>query len=95
MPGDVVLIETLLEPDASVLAELGPPSAAKAHEILVNDAYVHEWVYADRGLVLSVAEPFAAPTDRRVVRCRGVRPLKTADDYGPEFHMAFEDDASF
>jgi hypothetical protein len=93
--GEVVLIETLLEPDASVLSELGPPSGAKAHEILVDDAYVHEWVYADRGLVLSVAEPFTAPTDRRVVRCRGVRPLATADDYGPEFHMAFEDRTSF
>jgi len=90
-----VLVETLVAPPPAVLAQLGPPSGVKPHEILVEDAYVHEWVYAPRGLVLSVAEPFGAPEDRRVVRCRGVRPLAGADDFGPEFYMAFEDRTSW
>jgi hypothetical protein len=86
----VVLLETLAAPPASVLGALGPPSAAKPHEILVEGAYVYEWVYAERGLVLSVAEPFAAPAERSVLRCRGVRPLADANEFGPEFYLPFE-----
>jgi hypothetical protein len=93
--GQVVLVETLEPPPSSVLEVLGPPSGVKPHEILVEGAYVPEWVYADRGLVLSVAEPFAAPDDRRVVRCRGVRVLASADEFGPEYHLAFEDRTSY
>lgn len=93
--GQVVLVETLVPPPAAVLAALGEPSGVKPHEILVEGAYVPEWVYAERGLVLSVAEPFAAPADRRVVRCRGVRVLASADDFGPEYHVAFEDRTSY
>jgi hypothetical protein len=91
----VVLVETLKAPPARVLEQLGPPSAAKPHEILVDGAYVPEWVYAARGLVLSVAEPFDAPAQRRVVRCRGVRPLASADDFGPEFYLAFQNQTSW
>jgi hypothetical protein len=93
--GRAVLVETLVPPPPAVLGELGPPTATKPHEILVEDAYVPEWVYAPRGLVLSVAEPFGAPEDRRVVRCRGVRPLADADDFGPEFYLAFENRTSY
>jgi hypothetical protein len=93
--GQVVLVETLSAPPPAVLAELGLPSGTKPHEILVDGAYVHEWVYAPRGLVLSVAEPFATPEDRRVVRARGLRPLESADEFGPEFHLAFEDQTSW
>jgi hypothetical protein len=91
----VVLVETIVAPSSSLIAALGPPSVAKRHEILVDGAYVHEWVYGERGLVLSVAEPFAAPDERRVVRCRGLRPLASDDDLGPEFYLAFEDRTSW
>lgn len=91
----VVLVETLLPPPASALSALGPPTEAKPHEILVDGAYVYEWVYAPRGLVLSVAEPFDAPENRRIVRSRGVRPLASADEFGPEFYLAFEDQTSW
>ena len=93
--GQVVLVETLVPPPSSVLGALGEPSGVKPHEILVEGAYVPEWVYAERGLVLSVAEPFSDPSDRRVVRCRGVRVLASADEFGPEYHLAFEDRTSY
>jgi hypothetical protein len=93
--GTVVLVEAISAPSPSALATLGPPPAAKPHEILVDGAYVHEWIYAPQGLVLSVAEPFDAPADKRVVRVRGVRPLASGDDFGPDFYLAFEDRMSW
>jgi hypothetical protein len=86
-----VLIETLVAPPASALEQLSEPSAVKPHEILIDGAYVHEYVYAPRGLVLSVAEPMFSADASRIVRCRGVRPLPHPDDFGPEFYVPFED----
>jgi hypothetical protein len=89
--GHAVLVETIVPPPTTLLEQLGPPSAVKAHEILVDGAYVREFVYPERGLVLSVAEPFDAPDDKRIVRGRGLRPLSDAEEFGPEFYMRFEE----
>jgi hypothetical protein len=96
--GHAVLVETRAAPGAEAPEALGPPTATLSHEILEPGAYVHELVYAQRGLVLSVAEPLespASPASRRIVRCRGTRPLRDAADFGPEFRMAFEDRAAY
>lgn len=86
----VVLIEALNPPPAAVLEELGEPSIILPHEILVSGTYVHEYLYSDRGLLLSVAEPFEKQQPSRIVRCRGIRPLTHANELGPELYVAFE-----
>ena len=87
---EVVLVE-LLEPPAIALEELGPPAAILPHEILVPGSYVHEYLYGDRGLLVSVAEPFDRDQPPRIVRCRGIRPVRGANDLGPDLYLAFED----
>ncbi|HWS90142.1 MAG TPA: hypothetical protein VN282_24445 [Pyrinomonadaceae bacterium] len=89
--GAVVMIEALKPPPASAAEGLGEPCAVKPHEILVEGAYVHEYLYCERGLVLSVAEPFDKAEPSRLVRCRGLRPLAGPEEFGPEFYMAFEE----
>ena len=89
--GAVVMVETLASPPASVLEALPEPSAVLAHEILVPDAYAHEYVYCDIGLVLTVAQPFRDGEPNRIVRCRGVAPLNSPAAFGPAYYRAFED----
>lgn len=91
----IVLIEALIAPPARVLQELGEPSAVKPHEILSPGSYVHEYVYCARGLVLSVAKPFNEGDSIRIIRCRGLRPLASPDEFGPEFYQPFEDQVAW
>lgn len=88
---EVLLLETVNVPPASVLQDLGAPTAVMPHEILVEKAYVHEYLYCARGLVLSVAEPFNKEQPARIVRCRGISPINGPEQFGPELFMAFED----
>ncbi len=73
------------------MAALGSPSAIKPHEILVENTYVHEYLFCERGLVLSVAEPFEEGRPLRIVRCRGIQPIDSPEQFGPEFYQSFED----
>ena len=89
--GEVVLIEALVPPPLSAMEGLGQPTAILPHEILSPGTYVHEYVYCERGLVLSIGEPFQKEEPLKVVRARGVRPLDRPDEFGPEFYQAFQD----
>jgi hypothetical protein len=89
--GDVLAVETVAPPPLGAMEGLGQPTAILPHELFADDAYVHEHLYAARGLVLSVTEPFepesAVP---RIVRCRGVRPMASAKEYGPELYRSLD-----
>ena len=86
----VILIETIVAPPLSAMNGLGEPSAILPNEILAPDAYVHEYLYCEKGLVLSIAEPFEKQRPKKIVRCRGIKPLNSPDEFGPEFYLAFE-----
>lgn len=88
--GEAVLVETLSQPSVTVLERLPAPSAVLAQEILVPDAYAHEYLYCTVGLVLTVCEPLSGEGPDRIVRCRGLRPLADPSDFGPEYYCAFE-----
>ena len=87
----VVMIEALVPPPLSATEGLGEPSAIKPHEILIPGTYVHEYLYCQRGLVLSIAEPFEKEEPLRLVRCRSVYPMNSPEEFGAEFYMTFED----
>jgi hypothetical protein len=70
---------------------LGQPTAILPHEILSPGAYVHEYLYCKRGLVLSIAEPFQKEQPLKIVRARGVRPLDSPGEFGPELYQPFQD----
>jgi len=90
--GTVVMAEALSLPPLPPLDALGQPSDIKPHELLATDAYVHEYVYADRGLVLSVAQPFAPDGAWRVVR---YRTIQRGTEFGPDLHRSADDDIRF
>jgi hypothetical protein len=89
--GQVILIEGLIPPPLSAIEGLGDPTTILPHEILLQGTYVHEYIYCEKGLVLSVAEPFQKDQPIKIVRCRGIRPLSSPDEFGPEFYQAFEE----
>lgn len=88
---EVVLIEMRIPPPLSAMDALGSPSAVKPHEILLEGAYVHEYLFCEKGLVFSVAEPFEEGLPLHIVRCRGIRRIDSPDQFGPEFYQSFED----
>jgi hypothetical protein len=88
--GEVVLIEALAPPPFSAMAGLGEPTKILPHEILSPGVYVHEYLYAPRGLVLGVAQPFQKEQPWSISRARGIKPLAGADEFGPELYQAFE-----
>ena len=89
--GEVVMVETLAQPPVAVLTELPEPSAVLPQEILVPEAYAHEYLYCQTGLVLTVAEPLRGGAPPRIVRCRGSAPLASPPAFGPAYYRAFED----
>ena len=90
--GDVVLVEVEGGPPADTLEALGPPSAVMANEIVRLGAYVHEYVYGRRGLVLSVAQPFQEGRAWEIVRSRGIAPMPPDQPaLGPDLHRSLED----
>lgn len=89
--GMAIMVQTVMPPDSAVLGELPEPDAVLAHEILVADAYAHEYLYCAAGLVLTVARVLRGSTPDRIVRCRGVKPLERIEVFGPAYYLAFED----
>jgi hypothetical protein len=87
----VVLVRPVRLPGPEVLDPLGEPSVVMPHELRRDGAYVHEYVYGPRGLVLSVAQPFDETEPLEVVRCGGIRPLRAGQRLGPELHRSLED----
>lgn len=93
--GQIVLIETLRPPSMETLTVLGEPDARKAHELSAPDAYVWEYVYCDRGLVLSVTEPFDETEPKRIVRCRVLPRLMHPQEYGAAFYLPLASRTAF
>lgn len=79
-------------PDINVLNQLGQPTAILADELFMEGYYVHEYLYCDRGLVLSVAESLSKAKRLRIVRSRGIPVLDSPKDFGPNYYRSFEDD---
>jgi hypothetical protein len=88
--GEVLAVETLVPPPVEAMGPLGEPTTILPHELRAEGAYVHEYLYAPRGLVLSVTEPFAQEDAVRLLRCRGVRPMASAAEYGPELYRSLD-----
>ena len=72
--GHVVLIEIWPPPGLEALEGLPEPTAILPQEIRLEGAYAHEYFFADRGLLLTIARSLESGDDR-LVRCRGIRPM--------------------
>lgn len=88
--GAVVMLEALAPPPARLPRGLGEPDAVLPHEVLSPLGYVHEHLYARRGLLLGVLQP-SDGGPHRVVRVRGIEPLSTADGLGTGLYRSVED----
>ncbi|MGB7921937.1 MAG: hypothetical protein WCF57_01700 [Pyrinomonadaceae bacterium] len=84
----VRLIEAIVPPPSSVIDTLEEPSAILPNEISVQGAYVPEYLYCQRGLVLSVARPFDETQPLRVLRCRGIHPIERPDQFDTELYRS-------
>lgn len=91
----VLAADTLEVPPFEAMGGLGEPTATLPHELLAEGAYVHEMLFAPRGLVLSVAEPRDRARPRWLVRCRAIRPIASAREYGPELYRSLDDDIAY
>lgn len=91
----VVLIETKILPDAIVLNELSVPDAILPHEILVEGAYAAEYLYCERGLVLTVAKHFNNNIPDEIVRCRGFEKINSTHEFDSRYYKSFEDSRSW
>jgi hypothetical protein len=88
----VLLVETIDPPNLETIRELPEPDVVLAQEILVPNAYAPEHLYCDRGLVLTIARPLSGSGPGRLVRCRGIKPLKNPREFGAEYYRPFEDE---
>lgn len=86
----VFMVQVDPPPDTAAALQLPEPTAVLPQEIGVAGAYAHELLYADRGLLLTMAEDLGQPGSRRLVRCRGIRPLANARELGAELYMPLD-----
>jgi hypothetical protein len=87
---EVVMVAVEPPPDLSVLALLPPPTLILPQETDAQDAYLHEYLYKDRGLWLTVAERFDEAGPNELVRCRGIRPLAPSEHLSAELYLPLE-----
>jgi hypothetical protein len=71
----------------ALLAALGEPCAVLPQEVRAVGAYVHEHLYCARGLVLGVSVPHGAGGPSGIVRCRGIRPIASREEFGAELYQ--------
>jgi hypothetical protein len=93
--GQVLAADTLEVPPVEAMDALGAPTATMPHALRAEGAYVHEVLFGPRGLVLSVAEPRDRARPRWIVRCRAIRPIVSAREYGPALYRSLDDDIAF
>jgi len=89
--GIAVMVEIQKKPDISILGVLAEPSAVLPNEIILPDAYPHEYLYCDIGLILTVAQPYDVRENKYIARCRGVKKLANAREFGPTYYQAFDE----
>ncbi|MHB1928072.1 MAG: hypothetical protein ACYDEN_02440 [Acidimicrobiales bacterium] len=85
------MVEIPRAPPSDVLLALWEPDAILPQEMFRPAHYVHECVYAGRRLMLSVAAELAQPGGLVVVRARGIRPLESVRDFGPNLYRPLEE----
>ena len=88
--GEIVLVEVEPPPGLSALAGLPEPTAILPQEIDVEGAYAHEYLYGERGLMVTVAQRLDRSAPDQIVRCRGIRPLPPSGRPGAELYMPLD-----
>ena len=89
--GRVVMLEVVPPPDIGAMSGLPEPTAVLPQEIRVEGAYAHEYFWAERGLLLTLAQRFDSARPERLVRCRGVHPLPpTVRTPGPDVYVPLD-----
>jgi hypothetical protein len=86
--GRVVAIETLEPPPLAAVAELGDPEARLSPEVYAEGYSGSEHLYAKRGLAIAIGEALDDNSQPRqkVLRCRGIRILAAAHEYGAQYY---------
>ena len=88
---EVVMIEAQSVPEDLPLSDLPDPDATLSQEIHISGAFAHEYLYAERGLLVTVAQDLAPPRALRVVRVRGIGPLPPGTTtLGPDFYRRLD-----
>jgi hypothetical protein len=72
---EVIMLEVTPVPEDLALDELGEPDARLSQEISVPGAFAHEFLYAERGLLVTVAQDLLPPRHSRVLRVRAIQPV--------------------
>ena len=89
--GQVVMVERSPPPDITAMESLPEPSAVMPQEVHIDQSYAHEVLYCERGLLLTIAEPLDGSGRKRLVRCRGIRPLPpTARTPGADLYIPLD-----
>jgi hypothetical protein len=88
--GTVVMLEALAPPSVETVQALGEPDAVLPHEVRSQRGYVHEQLYAGRGLIVGMLQPFDGGP-HEPVRCRGIVPLLPGSPLDPGLYRSAED----
>ena len=87
---EVVMVEAEPPPDLSALAPLGAPTSILPQEIWVPGAYAHEYVYDERGLLVTVAEHLDGSALKELVRCRGIRAFAFSERIPSDLYLPLD-----
>lgn len=88
--GQVCMVEREPAPDIAVLARLPAPSVILPQEIRLTGVYAHEYLYRERGLLLTIAERLDRRARDTLVRCRGIRPLSPSEPVPSELYFPLD-----
>ena len=93
----VIVVETIEPPPVEAMKPLDAPDIRKPPEFSLAGYSLREFLYLRRGLVLSVAESLMTDVQPmvKIARCRGIRILTAAHEYGAEYYLALKNRVLF
>lgn len=81
--------------DQKILETLGEPCAILSQELYIEDAYAHEYLYCEKGLLITALQVFGQDQPTKVTRVRTFAPVKTAKEVKSELYYPLDAQEKF
>ena len=88
--GMAIMVEVRPVPNVDLLSVLGAPTAVLPQELSIEGAYAHEYLYCDRGLLMTVAQDLSGKIPDKVIRLRGIKKMKGPDELNSELYFPLD-----
>lgn len=93
--GNVLMVELNKVLELDFISDLGTPSEILPQEIFLENAYAHEYLYTQKGLLITVLQHFNKNDAKEITRFRTFRPIEKAEDLDSELYYPLDNEINW